>query len=615
MLKYVIRILGYLKPYKGLSALTILGIFLSSVGALAEPWPLKIIVDNVLSNQPLPEPWHTWFGWLEPQKVKFLIVVLLLGLAVMLIHNLFTILTNYWDTKLEQKVILDFRSDLFRHAQRLSLAFHDQKRSGMLIYAVNFQADAAARVIMTVPQLAQSALTLVGMIYITYVINWQLAIVALGVVPFLYSTIDYYAKYIQPRLNAVLTMEGESLGIIHEAFSMFRVIVAFGRESHEYGRFRQQGERAVEARIRLTVRQTAFTLSVNMITSIGTFVVLGYGAYQVMRGAITAGELLIVLAYVSAVYQPLNAISYTVGALQDSFAALRAAYSVLDMQPDIRDAPDAEPLPECKGRVTFEHVSFNYADRLETLNDISFDAQPGQIVAIVGPTGAGKTTLMSMIPRFYDPREGRVMIDGRDLRQITLASLREQISLVLQEPLLFSGTIAANINYGRLEATMDEIIEAAKDANAHEFISKLPQGYETELGERGAKLSGGERQRISVARAFLRNAPILILDEPTSSIDLKTEAVILDALDRLMVGRTTFMIAHRLSTIRNADIILVMNEGRLIERGTHDELMRLDGFYKQMHDIQRRTRRRSTAIIPDQEAAADEESENEETPA
>lgn len=601
-MKYVIRILAYLKPYKGLSLLTVLGIFLSSIGALVEPWPLKIIVDNILSNQPLPSPWHEWIGWLEPQKVKFLVLLLLLGLLVMLLHNFFTILTNYWDTKLEQRVILDFRSDLFRHAQRLSLAYHDQKRSGMLIYAVNFQADAAARVIMTVPQLAQSALTLGGMIYITYRINWQMALVALSVVPFLYSTIDYYTKYIQPRLNTVLGMESESLSIIHEAFAMFRVIVAFGREGHEYNRFRKQGEQAIDARIRLTVRQTAFSLSVNMITSIGTFVVLGYGAYLVMGRQLSAGELLIVLAYVSAVYQPLNSISYTIGALQDSFAALRAAYSVLDLEPEVRDAPEAEPLMKCQGRITFDNVSFNYAERAETLKNISFDAQAGKIVAIVGPTGAGKTTLMSMIPRFYDPREGRVMIDGRDLRQITLASLREHISLVLQEPLLFSGTIAQNINYGRLEATMDEVIAAAKDANAHDFIARLPHGYETELGERGAKLSGGERQRISVARAFLRNAPILILDEPTSSIDLKTEAVILDALDRLMVGRTTFMIAHRLSTIRNADVILVMNNGELVEQGTHDALIGSGGFYKQMHDMQSRTRRRSTAIIPDLEA-------------
>ena len=604
MLRYVIRILAYLRPYKAMSALTILGIFLSSVGALLEPWPLKIVVDNILSSQPLPPPWSEWFGWVEPRKGLFLILVLLLGLAVMLLHNVFTILTNYWDTNLEQKVILDFRSDLFRHAQRLSLAFHDQKRSGMLIYAVNFQADAAARIIMTIPQLAQSALTLGGMIYITYRINWELALVALSVVPFLYATIDYYAKYIQPRLNAVLAMEGESLGIIHEAFSMFRVIVAFGRESHEYNRFRKQGEQAVQARIRLTVRQTAFSLSVNTITSIGTFVVLGYGAWKAMQGQITGGELLVVLAYVGGIYQPLNAISYTVGALQDSFAALKAAYNVMDLEPDIRDTPTAEPLVKCRGGVTFENVSFNYAERSETLKNVSFNADAGKIVAIVGPTGAGKTTLMSMIPRFYDPREGRVMIDGVDLRQITLASLRENISLVLQEPLLFSGTIADNINYGRLEATKEDIIEAAKDANAHDFILRLPQGYDTELGERGAKLSGGERQRISVARAFLRNAPILILDEPTSSIDLKTEAVILDALDRLMVGRTTFMIAHRLSTIRNADVILVMNNGELVEQGTHDELISSGGFYKQMHDMQSRTRRRSTAIIPDLEVAA-----------
>jgi ABC-type multidrug transport system fused ATPase/permease subunit len=444
------------------------------------------------------------------------------------------------------------------------------------------------------------------MIYITWRINWQLALVALAVVPFLYATIDYYARYIQPRLDSVLSLESESLNIIHEAFAMFRVIVAFGRESYEYNRFRRQGEQAVNARVGVTVRQTAFSLAVNMITAVGTFVVLGYGAYQVLSGNLTAGELLIVIAYIAAVYQPLNAISSTVGTLQNSFAALRAAYGVLELEPEIRDAPDAEPFVRCRGDVTFENVSFHYAERAETLNNISFHAESGKIVAIVGPTGAGKTTLMSMIPRFYDPHEGRVLIDGRDLRKITLASLRENISLVLQEPLLFSGTIAQNINYGRLEASMDEVIQAAKDANAHDFISNLPKGYETELGERGAQLSGGERQRISVARAFLRNAPILILDEPTSAIDLKTEAVILDALDRLMLGRTTFMIAHRLSTIRNADVILVMNAGQLVEQGTHEELMGRDGFYKQLWEMQSRTRRRSTAILPDLETAATE---------
>lgn len=598
-MKYVRRIVLYLRPYKGLSTLTVLAIVFSSIGALAEPWPLKVVVDNVLSGQPLPGRLHEWFGWLEPQKGKFLIAVLFAGLLVMLFHHAFTVLTSYWDTTLEQKVILDFRSDLFRHAQRLSLAYHDQKRSGMLIYAVNSQADAAARVIMTIPPLAQSALTLMGMIYITYRINWQMAVVALGVVPFLYSTINYYAKYIQPRLNEVLALEGESLSIIHEAFSMFKVIVAFGREPHEYQRFRSQGEKAINARIRLTVRQTTFSLAVNTITSVGTFVVLGFGAWQVLNRRLTAGEMLIILAYVGAVYQPLNTISYTVGSLQDSFAALRMAYGVMDTKPEIEDQPGAVPLDVCRGGIEFDHVSFTYSERNQTLVDVNFKVRPGQIVALVGPTGAGKTTLVSLIPRFYDPLEGVVRIDGHDTRDLTLKTLREHISLVLQEPLLFSGTIAQNINYGRLDATMDEVMEAAKSANAHDFISKLPQGYETELGERGAKLSGGERQRISVARAFLRNAPILILDEPTSSIDLKTEAVILDALDRLMVGRTTFMIAHRLSTIRNADIILVMSEGRLIEQGTHEELLALGGFYKQMHDIQGRTRRRSTAIIPD----------------
>jgi ABC-type multidrug transport system fused ATPase/permease subunit len=596
--KYVRRVLLYLLPYKGLAALTIAAIGLNVVGALAEPWPLKIIIDYILSDHVLPEPFHHWFGWLENSKGHFLLLLLGIALAINLLDNAFEVLSSYWNTKLEQKVILDFRSDLFQHVQRLSLAYHERKRSGLLIYAVNYQADAAARVIMTIPPLGRSVLTLIGMIYVTYLINAQLALVALGVVPFLYSTINYYARYVQPRLGKVMGLEAESLSIIHEAFSMFKVILAFGRERHEYKRFREQGERAINARIKITVRQTAFTLVVNMITATGTIVVMGFGTFQVLKGRLTAGDLLVVLAYIAAVYNPLNTISYTVGSLQDSFVALSFAYGILDTEPQIKDAPGAEPITKCEGGVRFDHVSFHYPEREQTLKAIDFEAKPGQVVAIVGPTGAGKSTLVSLIPRFYDPDEGRVLIDGKDIRDLTIASVREQISLVLQEPLLFSGSIAQNINYGRLEASIDEVMEAARAANAHDFIVKLPEGYNTELGERGAKLSGGERQRIAVARAFLKNAPILILDEPTSSIDVKTEEVILDALDRLMIGRTTFMIAHRLSTVRHADVILVMNEGELIERGSHDELVALGGFYSQMQDIQIRTRHRLTEILP-----------------
>jgi ATP-binding cassette, subfamily B, bacterial len=309
-------------------------------------------------------------------------------------------------------------------------------------------------------------------------------------------------------------------------------------------------------------------------------------------GRLTTGELLVILSYIASIYKPLEAISTTIGHLQHDFISLRMAFRIMDKKPEIHDAPNAISIGRARGEVKFERVDFNYRGRSDTLRDISFEAKPNDIIAIAGQTGAGKSTLISLLPRFYDAKRGRVLLDGIDVRQISLRSLRDQISIVLQEPLLFSSTIADNIRYGRLDATMEEIVAAAEAANAHEFISALPQKYYTTLGERGIRMSGGERQRIAVARAFLKDAPILILDEPTSSIDSKTEAVILDALDRLMVGRTTFMIAHRLSTIRHANIILVMHLGQIVQRGTHDELVEAEGLYKQLFEMQTMQRRR-----------------------
>jgi ABC-type multidrug transport system ATPase subunit len=322
------------------------------------------------------------------------------------------------------------------------------------------------------------------------------------------------------------------------------------------------------------------------LTAIGTALVLGFGAYQILKGELTGGHLLIMLTYVAGVYQPLETMSATISSLQEQFINVRGALDLRDAQVEVEDAPDALDIGRARGELAFEGVHFSYQRRLDTLTDISFEARAGQRVAIVGPTGAGKTTLISLLPRFYDPARGRILLDGTDLRKLTLRSLRQQISIVLQEPLLFSGTIAENIRYGRLGASIEEVFQAAKDANAHDFIMRLPDQYETRLGERGAMLSGGERQRISVARAFLKDAPICILDEPTSSIDSRTEAVILDSLERLMVGRTTFMIAHRLSTVRNADLILVLNHGRLIEQGTHDDLLGRESLYQQLHIAQ-----------------------------
>jgi ATP-binding cassette subfamily B protein len=583
---YFWRVLRYLRPYWKLAFGSVIITVASVVASLLTPWPLKLLVDNVLGGQPVPPILAGLSLTGGRDRTVLLALVIFGGLFVTLMVNILDVLENYVNTKLNLSMGLDFRGDLFQHAQRLSMTYHDQRRSGMLIYLINYQCSAASGLIMAVPPLAQSALTLVGMFWITLLIDARLALLSMTVVPLLYLSVGYYIKYIQPRLLQVKGMEAETIGIIHEALTMIRVIVAFCREGYEYRRFRDQGVRAVDARVNLTVRQTMFSLAVNMTTAIGTALVLGYGAYHALQGRLSVGQLLVVMSYVAAVYKPLEAISTTIGSLQDQIVSLQITFDFLDTEPDIQDVTGAHTFVRPWGRVTFKNVHFSYAGRVGTLKGINLEVRPGQKIALVGPTGAGKTTLISLIPRFYDPSHGRIEIDGVDIRKMTLKSLRQSVSLVQQEPLLFSDTISNNIRYGRLEASMEEIVAAAKAANAHDFIMGLPEQYETVIGERGAKLSGGERQRISVARAFLKDAPILLLDEPTSSIDSRTEAVILDALDRLMEGRTTFMVAHRLSTIRDADQILVVNHGRIVESGTHEELLEQGGLYFQLYQTQ-----------------------------
>jgi ABC-type multidrug transport system fused ATPase/permease subunit len=424
------------------------------------------------------------------------------------------------------------------------------------------------------------------MLYVAARIDAPLALLGLAVLPFVALSTSFYANRIEPYVRRTRRLELATLGIVHEAIAMVRVIIAFGREHEEHRRFREQGKEAVDARVNLTLREAAFRLVVNLITALGTAALLGFGAHQAIQGHLTAGQLLVMLSYMAAVYEPLRVFTTTMTSLQQRLMALRAMLRLLDTPPDVLERPGAVTLDRVAGRVTFDEVSFNYPRRPATLRSVSFEARPGQTVAIVGPTGAGKSTLAGLIPRHLEVSGGTVSIDGMDVRDATIDSLRAQFSIVLQEPLLFPGTIRDNIAYGRLDATNDEIQDAARSANAHDFISGLSQGYDTVLGERGRKISGGECQRIAIARAFLRDAPILILDEPTSSIDSRTEATILDALDRLRQGRTTIMIAHRLSTIRHADLILVMDRGQLVERGTFEQLIEQRGLFLELWEAQ-----------------------------
>src|ERR671918_616398 len=577
--KLLPRMMPYLRPYRRQAILAVVLTVVLAAVALAEPWPVAFVVDSIIGDKPMPGWLPTPFGSGTGGLITLAIVATLL---LTLLSGGLTVVNEYLSTKVDQRMVLDFRTDMFEHATKLSLAFHDNERKGILMYRINNQAAALGQIIVGLPALLLALLTILGMAYITFRINPLLAVLAMGITPFIAYSTTFYADRIEPRIYKVRGLGAVNLSIVYEAMAMMRVVMAFGRERREYNRFRNQGEQWADATVDLTVRQTAFQLGVGFITAAGTAAVLGVGAYQAVNGQISAGQLLVVLSYIAAVYQPLEQLTTTLTSYQQWFIQLEMAIDLMDTEPDLKEKENARALGRARGEIEFDHVGFGYQTREDVLQDVSLRVPAGGSVAIVGPTGAGKSTLASLIPRFYDVADGRVLVDGIDVRDLKLKSLRSQFSIVLQEPLLFSGTIYNNILYGNFDASREEVEEAAKAANAHHFISELPDGYETMVGEHGTKISGGERQRIAVARAFLRDAPILILDEPTSSIDSRTEAVILEALERLMVGRTTFMVAHRLSTVRAADLILVLSQGQVVEQGTHEELIEQAGLYREL---------------------------------
>jgi ATP-binding cassette, subfamily B, bacterial len=594
--KYFKVTFPYLHRRKGQVVAMIGLMIVSAVAALAEPWPLALLVDDVLGVNRPPRPVVALVG---ADRNHLIIFAVLAGFVVTLVIQVISVVSEYVTTKLDQEVALDFRSDLFDHCQRLSQGFHDDTTTGDSMYRINFEAKAVGEMSVALPPLAQSVLTLIGMFVIALRIDATLALLSLVAVPFVSYSTSYYGKHIEPRLIRVRDLESKSLTIVNDTFNMLRVICAFNREDHEHRLFHEQGKAAVDARVNITVRQTVFSLAVALSTAAGIALILGFGAHDVLRHRLTAGELLVVLAYIHSIYQPLSTISTTLASFQNHLIGIRYAQELLDVRPDVADLPDAKPVAgRARGDIELRDVSYAYRGREPALRNVSFTVRAGEVVGIVGPTGAGKSTLVSLLPRFLDPSDGTVLLDGHDLRELTVASVRAQVSLVQQEPLLFPRSIAENIRYGRLEATDDEIITAARAANAHDFITALPQGYKTVLGERGAKISGGERQRIAMARAFLKDAPVLILDEPTSSIDSRTEAVILDALELLMEGRTTLIVAHRLSTLRRADRIVVINRGEVVEQGTHDMLLANGGLYAQLHDLQGGAPNRAVPALP-----------------
>ena len=560
------RILAEARPYwPHLGGIFLLGLLAAPL-ALLLPVPLKIAVDSVLGTEPLPG----FIALFLPdsilnQTAAFLILAVVLQIAVVLFIHLNSAATYVFQTYTGERMTLTFRERLFRHLQRLSFMFHDKRGTADSIYRIQYDAPSIQYItIYSVIPMVSSVAMLVAMIYVTARINQQLAFIALGVCPLLFLLCRTYSIRMRNKYIDVKEMESGVQHIVQEAMTGARLVKAFGREDRERERFVDHSQKTVRARVRLSFAEGVFGLLVNLGIALGTASVLYVGVRNVQSGNLSIGELLMVLAYLAQLYVPLESISDQVAKLQDSLASAERAFELLDEVPDVMDRPDAKGLKRSRGEVEMREVSFSYGQETGVLNKVSFRVPPGARVGIFGKTGAGKTTLVSLLTRFYDPDVGQILLDGEDLRNYKIADLRNQFSIVLQEPILFSTSIEENIAYGRPGASKNEIMKAAKMANAHDFITALPDGYGTLVGERGMRLSGGERQRIALARAFLKDAPILILDEPTSSVDIHTEAGIMEAIELLMEGRTTFLIAHRLSTLDHCDQMLEIKKGQLV---------------------------------------------------
>jgi len=548
-----------------LAAIMLLNLF-SLPLTLLYPVPVKITVDSVLAQQPLPEFLRRLFpaAARSPALALTLAMVLLLALAVVV--NLQGLATWWLQTYTGEKLVWDFRAELLNHVQCLPLWFHDRYGPSDSVYRIQHDAPAVQYVtIQGVIPLVAAFFTLAGIIFVTARIDAMLAIVALAITPVLLFLSAGCSRIVRRRSEEIKGLDTSAMSVIQEVLGSVRVIKAFGQEKREHARFvRRSGERMSE-QVKLAVRQAWFNVLIGLTVAAGTGTTLYIGVLHVRAGVLTIGSLLLVMAYIAQMYQPLQLLSTKISDLQSWVVSLEHAMRLLDQPAEIDELADPVAVDRAVGDVEFRNVSFLYEGSTKGLHNLSFTIPAGSRVGIVGATGAGKTTLLNLLMRFYDPTRGQILLDGVDLRQYRIADLRRQFAVVLQEPVLFAASIAENIAYGKPDASDEEIAAGANAAASHEFISGLPNGYETNVGERGARLSGGERQRISLARAFLRNSPVLILDEPTSSVDLKTEATIMEATEELMRGRTTFMIAHRLNTLKNCDIILVLEQGELQE--------------------------------------------------
>jgi ATP-binding cassette subfamily B protein len=536
--------------------------------ALLAPLPLKLVVDSVLGSRPLPHLLGLWFPAAGHSPAAGLALAIGLLIAVTLLAQLLSIVTNWLRAYIGEYLVLVFRGRLLEQGQRLSLSYHDARGTADTVYRI--QQDATTLQYVAVDgfiPFVSAIISLGAMLLVTSRLDWQLSLVALAISPVLFILSRGFRPRMRKQARAVKKLESSAMAVVQEILGALRVVKAFGQERRETDRFATRAREGVVARLRLALTEGRFGLMIGLTTAVGTGAVLFIGVGHVRAGVLTLGELLMAMSYLTQLYAPLSTISRKAASLQNYLASAERSFALLDEAPDVPERPGARALERARGTVAFEHVTFGYDAEHAVVHDVSFTVAPGTRVAIMGATGAGKTTLIGLLTRFYDPTGGAIRLDGVDLREYRLADLRRQFAVVLQHPLLFSTTIAENIAYGRPGAAHADIVEAAAAAGAHDFIEQLPRGYQTQVGELGQKLSGGERQRIALARAFLRNAPLLILDEPTSSVDLKTEAVILEALERLMRTRTVILITHRPSSWGMCDLWLQLEHGRLVRQG------------------------------------------------
>jgi len=582
-----IRITDLLFPHWPSLTLAFIAVIGESVTDLLEPWPLKVVFDYVFGSKHMPDWLASIVGFIGTDKLSILNFAAIAVILIALFGAISSYGEKYLTTSVGQWVMHDLRRVLYSHIQKLSLAYHDQKRTGDLISRVTSDIDAVQNLISNVLLgMLVNVLTLIGMLGVMFYLNWQFTLIAMVVAPGLFWAVYHYTRRIKEASRDVRRKEGEVVSVLEEVLSSIRVVKAFAREDYEQERFEKRSLESVERSLAARSLKAKLSPLVEVIVACGTCLVLWWGSRLVVSGALTSGELLVFLLYLGKMYKPMRELSKMTDTISKADVGWERIREVLENEQRVRNLPGAKRAPRFRGDIDYEHVAFSYSAEQPLLNDLSMNIKAGQLAALVGPTGAGKTTIVSLLPRFYDLTGGVIKIDGEDVRRFKTKSLRRQISFVLQESTLFRASISQNIAYGKPEASQKEIIRAAQMANAEEFILRMPEGYDTMVGERGVTLSGGQRQRITIARAIIRDAPILVMDEPSSGLDAESEELVFDALSKLMADRTSIVIAHRLATVSRADVIFVIDGGRVAEQGTHQELLARGGLYSRLYELQ-----------------------------